>query len=91
MGLEVMKTKMKIKLYGSKSVQCKGNVQNVCIYIVKQKVETQLSGKVSEALGIITFSPEGESTVNRKLSSKDPVNEEIINIYPKVFNAVWVH
>ena len=92
LGLKLCKTKMKIRPYGSKPVKCKGryigtvmygdNVVNTCIYIVKQKLETLLSGRVCEELGIIEFNPQ---PVRRTISDTCPHKTRLAAAYPSVF------
>ena len=92
LGLKLCKTKMKIRPYGSKAVRCKGcyigtvmhgdQVINTCIYIVNQEVETLLSGKASEELGIIEFKPQ---PVRRAESDACPVKSHMLQSFPKVF------
>ena len=93
LGLKISKTRMKTKPYGSRTVLCKGRytgtvmfgdeVENVCIYVVKQNLETLLSGRVSEALGIIQF----KAIVNHT-SCTDPVKEEVLSRYKRIFSSV---
>ena len=92
LGLKLCKTKMKIRPYGSKAVRCKGcyvgtimhgdQVVNACIYVVNQKVETLLSGKVCEELGIIEFTPK---PVRRATADACPHKNRLRNAFPKVF------
>ena len=92
LGLKLCKTKMKIKPYGSKPVRCKrcyigtimhgDRVANVCIYVVKQKVETLLSGPVCEELGIIEFTPQA---VRRTETEASPHKSRLAAKYPRVF------
>ena len=68
LNLDIQETKMKIRPYGSRPKKCIGEytgtvrqgdrIANAIIYIVKDKVETLLSGPVSEELGIISFKQE---------------------------------
>ena len=93
LGLPLSKARMKIKSYGSKTVHVKHcyigtimhgeQVVNACIYIVKQNVETLLSGRVCEALGIIKFNPAPVPV--RHTAYKDPTKTRLAAAYPKVF------
>ena len=72
--VEVHKTKIKIKPFGSKTLRCSGyyvgtvmcedGVANLKIYAINEDVETFLSAQAAEALGIIKFdaNPSTEST-----------------------------
>ncbi len=92
LGLKLCKTKMKIRPYGSKPVKCKGcyigtvmhgdTVVNTCLYVVKQQLETLLSGRVCEELGIITFDPQ---PVRRSVAEAGPHKTRLAAAYPKVF------
>ena len=91
LGLNLCTTKMKIKPYGSKPVKCKGcyigtimygdNVVNACIYVVSEKLETLLSGRIFEELGIIEFN----SQPVHRTTSNDPHKTRLAAAYPKVF------
>ena len=95
LGLKLNKTKMKIKPYGSRPVQCKGsyigtimhgeNVVNACIYVVKQEVETLLSGRVCEELGIIKFDPQPTVYRTEATGDKDAHKARLTRTFPKVF------
>ena len=96
--LTLMRTRMKIKPYGAKAgIRCVGYyvgpvmygnvVANIGIYVVKKKVESLLSGAASEALGIISFSGQQEE-IRRSVASEDPLKEELMETYPKVFTGV---
>ena len=65
-------------------------VANICLYVVKQDVETLLSGRLSEELGIIKFNqpPRGPEEVIRKVDIKDTVKASIMSQYPEVFTGV---
>ena len=100
LGLPLSKTKMKIHPYASKSMKCCGyytgtvrygdTVANICLYVVKQDVETLLSGRLSEELGIIKFnqSPGGPEEVTRKVDIKDTVKASNMSLYPEIFTGV---
>ena len=70
LGITIRKTSMKIRPYGSCPKKCMGEFigtirfkdrsVNAAIYIIKENVETLLSGSVSEARGIITFNENQE-------------------------------
>ena len=89
--LPLSKTKMQIRPYGSKSKPCKGlyigtvmygdQVTNAKFYILKDDVETLLSGRVCEELGIIRLN---ESHI-RRLDQADPQKEELLKSFPKLF------
>ena len=98
LGLELSRTRMKIKPYGSNSYKCKGCyigtimfgeiVENVVIYVVKQNVETLLSRRVSEALGIIKFCPDAHTNDDiKRTTSDDPTKTKLVAAFPKVFNG----
>ena len=65
LNLDIQKTKMRIRPYGSSpkkyleeytgTIMFNANVVNARIYIITQKVETLLSGLVCEELGFINF------------------------------------
>ena len=92
LGLKLCKTKMKIRPYGAKSVRCKGcfigavmhgdQVVNTCIYVVDQDVETLLSGRVSEGLGIIEFRPHA---IRRAATDSCPIKTRLQDAFPAVF------
>ena len=92
LGLKLCKSKMKIKPYGSLPVKCKGcyigtimygdQVVNTCIYVVKQDLETLLSGRVCEELGIIQFTPQ---PVRRSTAEASPHKTRLAASFPKVF------
>ena len=103
LNLPLSKTKMKIKPYGSKSINCVGvyqgtvmcgeGVANVRIYVVKQNVEFLLSGIAAEDLGVIKFNPTpkpiSQSTLIRRAGAKK--NEKlshVISTHKTVFNGI---
>ena len=94
LSLPLDKTKMKISPYGSKSVKCTGvyvgtvmygeAVTNTCIYVVDQDLETLLSGKVSEELGIIEFNP--KAALRTKI--ENTTKSKIALLYPNLFSGI---
>ena len=96
LNLPLQKTKMRIRPYGSKTMKCHGcyigtimygnAVANVCLYVVKQDVETLLSGSVCEELGIITLNVRRNTT--ECSSTEDPKKVELINKFPQLFAGV---
>ena len=92
LGLKLSKTRMKIKPYGSKAVNCKhcyigtimhgDHVVNACVYVVKQEVEFLLSGRICEELGIIEFNPQ---TVRRTVADASPHKIRLAAAYPRLF------
>ena len=96
LGLALNKTKMKIRPYGAKPVQCVGfyigpamyqdSVTNIRIYVVDKNVECLLSGRASEALNIIKFIP--DATIRRTtMANEFPKNSPQAK-YPQVFQGV---
>lgn len=94
--LDMVKTSMTIRPYGSKSQKCLGEtvctvmfgdrVATVKLYILDAKVETLLSGSVSEELGIITMHPVG----NCEITSVMKVSEAqacIMEKFPALFKG----
>ena len=61
------------------------NVVNACIYIVRQKLETLLSGRVCEELGIIKFNPQPTVCRAEVESDTDKHKTSLITAFPKVF------
>ena len=64
---------------------------NICLYVVKPNVETLLSERVCEELGIIDFKPQPLTT--QETSEVRNVNactykDSLISDYPKVFNGI---
>ena len=62
-------------------------VANICLYVVKQDVETFLSGRLSEELGIIKFNQSPRKVI-RKVDIKDTFKASIMSQYPAVFTGV---
>ena len=107
--LPLQKTRVKIRPYGSKPLRCKGcytgavmhgeAVTNVKIYVFKKKVETLLSGKACEDLGIITFrrdttgweeseADDEEKEEIRRLNLKDKYRQKILQRFPDAFRGI---
>ena len=97
LDLPLVKTRMRIKPYGSKKkIRCVGyyvgpvrfgdEFANVGIYVVNGEVEPLLSGAASEALGILTF--HGDCNVRRVPAADDPTSQVYINKFPSVFSGV---
>ena len=94
--LKLEKTKMKIRPYGSDPKSCVGQyvgtirygdkIVNTVIYVVKENVETLLSGEVCEALQIISFNEaEVRSVENEDLA---PEVKELQEEFPGVFEGL---
>ena len=60
---------------------------NICLNVVKQDVETFLSGRLSEELGIIKFNQSPRKVI-RKVDIKDTFKASIMSQYPAVFTGV---
>ena len=58
------------------------HVVNTCIYVVDQEVETLLSGRVCEELGIIEFKPQ---PIRRAAADACPTKTRLQQAFPKVF------
>ena len=98
LDLSLVKTKMRIKPYGSKKrIRCVGyyvgpirygeEIANVGMYVVKGNVEPLLSGPASEALGVISF--HGDIGVRRSGSDEvDPAIQVYMIKYPSIFTGV---
>ena len=94
--LEVVPTAMAIRPYGSKAQKCMGetictvmfnaNVATTKFYILDAKVETLLSGAVSEELGIITMHPTG-SNKEARTSRISGMKSRIMAKYPTIFQG----
>ena len=96
LNLKLCSTKMRIKPYGSKAVTCKkcyigtimhgDHVVNACIYVVKQDLETLLSGRVCEELGIIEFKPQSVLRTTTEADEKADLHKtRLAAAYPAVF------
>ena len=93
--LPLIKTKMRIRPYGSKSKPCKGlyvgtimfedQVTNAKIYVLKDNVETLLSGKVCEDLGIIKLN---ENIIRKANQEEDPHKEKLLKAFPELFQGI---
>ena len=93
MGLPLEESKMQIRPYGSKAKKCKGKfigtvmfgdaVTNTTIYIIDKDVETLLSGRVCEQLGIITFRED-----IRNVKAEEPEKVKLLHTFPSIFNGV---
>ena len=104
LGLKLSKTNLKIRPFGSKSIRCVGhytgpvmfgnNVANLRFFVIKKDVETLLSGRASEELGIISFNGSTDSdtdpteAVRRISESCDQDTSRIVTQFPKVFDGV---
>ena len=97
LGLDIMPTTMKIKPYGSRPRRCFGeavctimnnsNVVNATFYIIDRSVETLISGKVSEELGIIKVEKPEDPEVwyTRPVS---PSHQVLVRKFPSLFKGV---
>ena len=74
-------------------------VTNVKIYVIKKKVETLLSGKACEDLGIIRFQTNGlgwedseakneETDEIGRLNLKDKYRQKILQRFPEAFRGI---
>ena len=99
LGLPLLKTKMRIKPYGSKKrircvgyyvgpVRYKDEIANIGIYVVKGNVEALLSGAASEALGVISFHGSPEVRRTETEGEKDPVKQVYTSQLPSLFCGV---
>lgn len=94
---------MKIKPYGSKSINCVGvyqgtdmcveGVANVRIYVVKQNEEFLLSGIAAEDLGVIKFNPTpkpiSKSTLVRRAGvKKNKKRPHVTSTHKTVFDGI---
>ena len=99
MKLPLEKSKIKIKPYGSKSKACLGKysgtimhgtaVTNATIYVLRANVETLLSGRVCEQLGIIKFNRDPVENINN-VELCDPDKDKLVENFPSVFKGVGV-
>ena len=97
-GLELDKTRMKIRPYGSKALKCIGKyvgtvtygegVANAIIYVVNSQVETLLSGPLCEELGILSF--HGNNIRKAEAEAKDlpPETSQLVTEFPRLFDGV---
>ena len=97
LDLDLVKTKMRIKPYGSRRrIRCVGyyvgpvrygeEIANVGLYVVKGDAEALLSGSASEALGIISF--HGNQHVRRTEEAECPIQQVYMSQFPSVFSGV---
>ena len=98
--LPLNKTKVKIRPYGSKPLKCVGyyegtimygsTVANSRIYVIKQPVETLLSGRLCEELQILKFHPQPSMDTQPPVRSvsADNYKESLIQQYPNVFKGI---
>ena len=98
--LNLQDTKMRIRPYGSRAMDCKAeytgtirhkdNSVNATIYVLKQKVETLLSGPVCEALGIIQFNGPAIRAVQQEPQSDEhsPEKVSLISKFPTIFKGL---
>ena len=100
LGIDLLPTKMKIRPYGCRPKRCIGEylgtirygqqVVNTVIYILREEVETLLSGTVSEALGAISFNE--ESRVNKIDSTPESTSDldksNLLKKFPKLFSGL---
>ena len=100
LGINLLPTKMKIRPYGCRPKRCIGEylgtirygqqVVNTVIYILREEVETLLSGTVSEALGAISFNE--ESRVNKIDSTPESTSDldksNLLKKFPKLFSGL---
>lgn len=99
--LPLRPTDMRIRPYGSHPKKCVGEfvgtvqfeeqVVNTTFYILDSRVETLISGPVSEALGIISFNESagvrraGECTPEAVM---DEAKQDLLNKFPKLFKGL---
>lgn len=91
-------TKTKVRPYGSKPLKCIGKyngtvmfnnaVSTASFFIIKGKVETLLSGKLCETLGIISFNKSYYSNKVRRVRASSDHKQQIIQQYPTIFQGV---
>ena len=99
--LQWKKSKTKLKPYGSKPLRVCGKLSGTVtfadksirsdIFVVKENLESLLSGKTAETLGIISF-----NTINAVTEQQDSNNihdtdskiDEIVKKYPQVFEGI---
>ena len=103
LNLPLKRTRAKIRPYGSKTLKCTGfydgtvmfgeTVANARIYVIKKKLETLLSGRLCEELGIIEFNgapteTKGEDLIRRaNIEQNDPIAETILQ-HPRAFEGI---
>ena len=89
---------MSIRPYGSKKKPCVGEyvgtirhgdrVVNTTIFVIKDEVETLLSGPVCEELGIINFNETQVSAVKAGSEEEDPEKVSIMSKFPRIFKGL---
>ena len=103
LNLPLQRTRAKIRPYGSKTLKCTGfydgtvmfreTVANARIYVIKKKLETLLSGRLCEELGIIEFNgalteTKGEDLIRHaNIEQNDPIAETILQ-HPRAFEGI---
>ena len=102
LSLGMKKTKMTIHPYGSNKMKCCGynvvtvmcddKVANVGMYIINKNVETLLSGRAAEELGIITFNADSQETgdIRNINTENDPYKAKVIAKHPRIFKGVGI-
>ena len=95
--LDLHKSKVVLRPYGSKSIKCKkaylgtvmygSNVANILFHIVPREVETLLSGAAAEALGILSMHPEADPADVRKVEVPKSVHQ-LLNRFPQCLKGV---
>ena len=61
---------------------------NTSIFVIKDEVETLLSGPVCENLGIINFNEAAISAVKPEEQKEDPAKVSIMSKFPKIFKGL---
>ena len=95
LNIQPVKTAVKIRPYGSRTIKCVGQyispvrfgetVTNVQFYVVKKDLETLLSGPACEELGIIKINDEPDI---RNVAAPNNRIAKIVNQFPNVFNGI---
>ena len=99
LGLPLVKTKTRIRLYGAKEclkslgyymgpVMYKDVVVKVGMHVVEGDVKALLSGRAAEVLGILTFHGEECKLVHRSAVAKGSFRDNILSVFPEVSNGV---
>lgn len=98
--LKLWKTKTRIRPFGSKPIKCVGyyegfasfgdNVASTRFYVIPLEVETLISGKLCEELGIIKFNPAIKRKKEKDIRAvhKDEFTASIIQQHPQLFKGV---
>ena len=88
--------------YGSNKMKCCGynvvtvmyddKIANVGMYIINKNVETLLSGRAAEELGIITFNADSKETgdIRNINTENDPYKAKVIAKHPRIFKGVGI-